>query len=239
MPDLLQRVSEQVPAGIDRVLMWAPPVLLVAAAGLLLAPLIGPWLGAWRIRRTVRRMASAVMQDVVLPDGVEGTVWIDFLALTPEGIQVLQLKRYPGLIFGGRTIEHWTQVVNRRSHPFPNPLQSLHTDVLAVQSLLSPEVPVQGRVLFTPESRFPRGRPDGVALLQELTARPRKAKTPPASLQQAWDALQGAAQPAASAREVRKTLPGAEGRTTRLLPALLLLLLAAVWTGWWLVRLTQ
>jgi len=107
------------------------------------------------------------MKNVVIPDAVEGSSFIDWLVLTPRGILIISQKPYKGMIFGAENISHWTQVVDRRSYTFDNPLRQLEVDLVTIKSLI-PNVPVKGYVVFDRDSFFPKGKPKIVLTLNEI-----------------------------------------------------------------------
>jgi len=71
------------------------------------------------------------------------------------------------MIFGSENISHWTQVVERRSYSFDNPLRQLEVDLVTIKSLI-PGVPVKGYVVFDRDSFFPKGKPKIVLTLNEI-----------------------------------------------------------------------
>ncbi len=208
---------------------WSIPVLLVGISALLL---VGSILRApaRRERRAVQRLGVDSLNGVLVQDGVGGRTWVEHIVLRPEGILVLELKPYPGLIFAAEGMDRWTQVLGRSSFRFDNPLHKNRNDTLAVQAF-APKSPVAGRVVFTGESRFPKGLPPGVCLLEEFA---RELGAPagavPPALQEAWDRLKAAAAPAGALRGARSLAPRAGARARR--GAVLLLALAGAWLAW-------
>jgi len=151
---------------------------------------------AWRrhtkrhlVSRLLRSLGGIYVRDLIIPDGVGGTVQTDFLVLLRGGVLVLDVKNYRGALFGAENAPLWSQMVRARSFKFTNPLPE---NTLRVQSLklLLPNVPVIGRVVFTREGRFPRDIPAGVSMLDTL-AEDLGAFAGPASLQylEAWKRL--------------------------------------------------
>ncbi|MGM0412909.1 MAG: nuclease-related domain-containing protein [Pseudomonadota bacterium] len=150
----------------------------IAAAGALVAILVAVW--AWRrrhdwmlrlegarTRRTLRRLGREYMEEVVVPDGLDSSITVDFLVLVPGGILVVDLKDYPGVLFAGERIDEWTQTVGRRSYKFPNPIAPNQFKVQAVSDQV-PEVPVHGRVVFTRRGRFATALPWSVSTVDSL-----------------------------------------------------------------------
>lgn len=129
------------------------------------------------IKRAVNRLGVKVLNNVSLPDGVEGEIFIDYLVLTSEDIKVISVKRYPGLIYGGEQLQNWTQVVNNRNHNFPNPLYEMKLKIMAVQAIV-PNVAVNGLTLFCDGSRFPTNKPPGVLNVKDIGARTDKNPVP-------------------------------------------------------------
>jgi len=117
--------------------------------------------------RTIKRISKYVMHNVIIPDAVEGSSYIDWLVLTPRGILVLSQKPYSGMIFAAENISQWTQVIGRRSYTFNNPLQQLEVDVVTIKSLI-PNAPVKGYVVFDQDSHFPKGKPNKALTLKEV-----------------------------------------------------------------------
>ena len=117
----------------------------------------------------LKRVAYDVVRDVLLPDGMDGQVHVDFLLLTQRGVLVLDLREIPGLIFGGDQMDQWTVMTRRRRYTFANPQGPL-LDRIAAVKLIASDVPVEGRVLFTARSRFPKGRPKSVLMLDSIKA---------------------------------------------------------------------
>ncbi len=148
-------------------LPWVGPVLLVVFALWLVAPLWRRRMHATRQRRAIERLASACVRDAVFPNGVDGMTQVDYLLLTATGIVVADVKRYQGYLFGGENIKQWTQILDKRSYKFPNPLFKNEMDVMAVCEQV-PGTPVTGRVIFAGEGHFPKGRPERVSLLDTL-----------------------------------------------------------------------
>lgn len=151
---------------------------------------------AWRrhtkrhqVSRLLRSLGGIYVHDLIIPDGVGGTIQTDFLVLLRGGVLVLDVKNYRGALFGAENASLWSQMVRARSFKFTNPLPE---NTLRVQSLklLLPNVPVIGRVVFTREGRFPRDMPVGVSMLDTL-AEDLGAFAGPASLQylEVWKRL--------------------------------------------------
>lgn len=218
-----------------RVVPWLGPLAMAVVALLLLWPRIRGKLGERRMRRSIERCGIDFVKDAMLPDGMDGMTHIDYLLLTPSGIVVADLKKYQGILFGAEHIDQWTQVLGQKSYKFANPMFKNELDVMAVRAQL-PEVPVTGRVIFSGDGSFPKGRPAGVSVLSTLasdlgvagSSRGARAE-PTAELATAWQSLRKALADA-DRGERKRDGDGGSG----ILVASLLLLLACAWAGWML-----
>jgi hypothetical protein len=161
--------------------------LLLAGLAVLGRARLRAWWWDWRLRRALRRLGRPVLRDVRLPDGLGGLWRFDYALPQGEGVLLLTVRHYPGLIYAGETLDEWTQMLGGRRHPFPNPLRELERQRNSVGLLLGSLPPVEIILLFGPEARFPRDRPAAVFSLEDLQARagddPARGEGP------AWQAL--------------------------------------------------
>jgi hypothetical protein len=142
----------------------------VALAGLFL-------LWRWdRRRRTRAARARAVtscgfehLRNVLVPDGQGSTLHVDFLLLTARGLVVIDLRDVEGNIFGGDQMTEWTVMHRALRYTFPNPQPGLYDRIAAVRAL-APDLPIEGRAVFTSSGRFPKGLPRHTLMLDSLSA---------------------------------------------------------------------
>ena len=158
-------MPEQIPT-------WTWPA---AAALLVVAAAVWGYLQfrAYRARRAVdaaiASIAYEMMKNVLLPNGNGGQIHIHYLLLTQRGLLVLDLLDLPGAIFGGDQMIEWTVIGKKRRFTFANPQHALYDRMAAVR-LLTGDVPVEGRVLFTVRSDFPKGKPRNVLRIDNITS---------------------------------------------------------------------
>ncbi|HKE43595.1 MAG TPA: nuclease-related domain-containing protein [Steroidobacteraceae bacterium] len=160
MSETLERID-------PRLIAWLVALLVVGAI---------VYFAYLRLRRMTERRALLaalrdaayeVLHDMLIPDGMDGRLHLDFLLLTQRGILVLDLREVPGMIFGGDQMNQWAVMTRRRRYSFPNPQGPLLDRVAAVRQFAG-DTPVEGRVLFTARARFPKGRPKSVLMLDSL-----------------------------------------------------------------------
>jgi hypothetical protein len=149
---------------------WAWP----AAAGVVVAALL-VWavieIRAYRTRRAIdaaiASIAYEMLKNVLVPNGNGGQIHIHYLLLTQRGLLVVDLLDHPGAVFGGDQMIEWTVIGKKRRFTFANPQHALYDRMAAVRQLTG-EVPVDGRLLFTLRSEFPKGKPRYVVRIDDL-----------------------------------------------------------------------
>jgi len=155
---------------LDDVPNWALP----AAGAVAIVALFGWLFVVWRRRRAVLRMEQAidsiaydVLRNVLIPNGMDGQITLQYLLLTERGLLVLDVLERPGAIFGGDQMVEWTSIGKKRRYTFRNPQHVLY-DRLAAVKLLANNTPVDGRVVFTLRSEFPKGKSTYVMRIDDL-----------------------------------------------------------------------
>jgi hypothetical protein len=157
--------------------MTFKPMEIALAGTAVLALLIGAFLGyrRWRRVKAERKRIQAIgaigydmIRDVLLPDGNEGQIHVDFLLLTASGFLVIDLRDIPGVIFGGEQMDEWAVMNGSLRSTFQNPLGQLYDRLAVVRQVAGNRVPVEGRIVFTARGSFPKGRPKRVVILESL-----------------------------------------------------------------------
>lgn len=158
------QLPEQIP-------FWAIPAAIVAAV---LALIVWLYLlfRAYRYRKdneaAIASVAYEMLKNVLIPNGNGGQIHVHYLLLTQRGLLVADLLDRPGAIFGGDQMLEWTAIGKKQRYTFSNPQHALYDRMAAVR-LLTGEVPVEGRLLFTLKSDFPKGKPRNVLRIDDLT----------------------------------------------------------------------
>ncbi len=120
----------------------------------------------WYLFHSVKKLGHTIRRNIILPDGMDGTICIDNLVLMPDRILVVSVGRYQGSIFASENIDVWTQVVGKRSYKFNNPLLKLEQDIATVRAHV-PKIKVSGILIFSDDVDFPKGKPDNVISVAE------------------------------------------------------------------------
>ncbi|MFP4609523.1 MAG: nuclease-related domain-containing protein [Thiohalophilus sp.] len=215
----------------ELLIVWALALALILAGFLLIWPALRRGFRDRRLKKKIRAVGADVLHQVVISDGLDGAVYLENLLLTPDGLLVLPVHRYQGVVFAADGIDNWTQVLGKRTYKFPNPLPQLQSEVLAVKSYAA-QTPVEGRVVFTPGVEFPRGRPDKLLSMDELDALAEQNRTrevPPA-YRQSWESLKRqVGTPEVSRLREEYAIEKDPVFTARVLAGGLMLLAGAVW----------
>ena len=96
-----------------------------------------------------------------------------------------------------------------------------------------PKIPVEGHVLFTAGSQFPKGKPDNVLRIDEIKQLIIENPQPIAEeLTNAWQALREKAQPA---NQIHLSIYLRRGDLSRLIYGVVLLTVALGWLTWHVV----
>lgn len=150
-------------------LSWLWPAVAVAAA--VIIAILWYFLRRYRARTYVDRLLGKVshrlLRHVLIPDGMDGMIHLDYLLLTPEGLMVVDLKEVRGAIFGADKMDEWTVISGSKRFTFRNPLRPLQDRMAALRGLL-PGMRIDGVVLFTGSAEFPKGMPADVVPVQSL-----------------------------------------------------------------------
>lgn len=140
-----------------------------------------------QLGQAIRRLGPKVHRDLLVPDGIDGVLVADYVVLTHKGILLVTVNWYEGNIFGGKDTDQWTQVWHGASHRFSNPLHELQLICATVKSLV-PNIPISGIVVFAGDCAFPKDKPVGTCLMNDLPRQRRKQVVPP-RFETAWELL--------------------------------------------------
>lgn len=116
-----------------------------------------------RILKDLDPLSYRVFHDLYLPrpDG-KGTTQIDHVVLSRFGIFVIETKNYDGWIFGGARQKMWTRSIFGRNTQFPNPLDQMHLQVVALQTFLRLAERSFHQVIFFVDGDFRTEMPENV-----------------------------------------------------------------------------
>ncbi len=119
------------------------------------------------IKRIVKGWQGQFLKNVVLHDGIDRNIFIDYLIKLPNLTLVINTYNYEGYLFGGESIDQWAQLVRYKSFKFDNPLYRLLESIQVLKDR-DRNTRVEGRIVFSNNGSFPKGIPACVSLLDTL-----------------------------------------------------------------------
>jgi Nuclease-related domain len=153
----------------NRLILWAVLGVMAIACLLFLARAVRRRGAARRLHQGIVSASIEYLQNVLVPDGMGGSLHVDYLLLTSRGVVVVDLRDVRGNIFGGDQMTQWTVMDGPRRTTFQNPQHALYDRVASVRALAG-ELAVEGRVLFTRRAKFPKGLPRWILMVDSLRA---------------------------------------------------------------------
>jgi len=215
------------------VVTWGGVALLILLVLFLWRVKIKEAVNEYKLKQLLKNIGVDARHDIVIPDGIDGSVFIEHLVLMPNEIFILGVKRFQGVIFAAEKIELWTQVIGNKSYKFENPLLQLESKVISLNSKIE-EPKIGKKVLFINGSTFPKGKPDNIVSIEKVKAWRRNLieKSVPATLQKDWDTLLALEIKDDFSAEPR-LLNGESGWIVRnIFPLFSLFLLIGLWLFW-------
>lgn len=126
-------------------------------------------------RRDSRKVAKITagsadyLRNVLVPDGNGGDYHLDFVLLTSRGVVVIDMRDILGIVFGGDQMTEWTLMSGPRRTTFVNPQSGLYDRIASVKAV-TPDTPIEGRIVFTKRAKFPKGLPRFTVMLDSVAA---------------------------------------------------------------------
>lgn len=125
--------------------------------------------GGNRLKKVLAEISHDRIERLVIPNGDDGEIQIDYLVLTTQGLLIVDIKDAVGTVFGSDKMQEWTVISDERRYTFPNPQEALYDRIAAVRHIVR-QVPVAGRILFLDGAEFTKGVPSLVTDLDQLLA---------------------------------------------------------------------
>ena len=176
---------------VDEIVLY---VSVFVGAAILLTALfykrIKLWFAEYKLNHTIKKLGHDSLRDVVLECDVDGSVFIENIILTPDGIFVMALGHYKGVVFAAENIDLWTQIIGNRSYKFQNPLTKIEHESAAIQAHI-PKQKIKNFVIYGAGVSFPKGKPENLySIIQakEKFGRHEEAQIAP-DLLSAWEVI--------------------------------------------------
>ena len=170
---------------------WIVAVLILVLGVVLQRSWIKECISEWKLNNLLKKTGKESLHNVIISDGPDEKIFIEYLILTPKKILLLGVKKYRGLIFAAEKIALWTQVIGNKSYKFENPLHQLENDALVLNSKIE-NSKIETKVLFIKGSEFPKGKPENVVTISEVKEWPQDSSATAditAALRADWERL--------------------------------------------------
>ena len=122
------------------------------------------------LKRKLKYISTEYQRHIVIPDGLDGYIELDYLLLTPYGLVVLDYRDIEGTIFPGAGFDLWTVLDGHQRFSIQNPYTIMRNRLNSVRALVK-DVPVQGVVVFPDAVKFGNEAPDNVIHESDLLTR--------------------------------------------------------------------
>jgi len=116
---------------------------------------------SWRKHRLLNSIGIQQKRNLIYSDKLDGNFKVDRLILLKDSILLISLKQYSGNIYCSEKISEWTQVIDKKSYKFHNPLFELENQITALQMIV-PGITIKGVLFFDQTATFPKGHPANV-----------------------------------------------------------------------------
>lgn len=153
-------------------------LILLAGAGWYICSRLQKTRHQRHLQSVITSLGLPYIRNVVLPDGLDGLAFIDYLIQLPDGVIVLDVENSKGHLFGGNSVDQWSQVIDNRTYKFDNPLyanqRKCQTVIWNVQKIRQQDEDddsdwqTHGWVVFSNAGNFPKGIPQQVSMIDDL-----------------------------------------------------------------------
>jgi hypothetical protein len=116
---------------------------------------------SWRKHRLLNAIGIKQQHNLIYSDELDGDFKVDRLILLKDSILLISLIEYAGNIYCSENITEWTQVIDKKSYQFYNPLFELKNQITALQTIV-PGIMIKGALFFDHTAAFPKGHPSSV-----------------------------------------------------------------------------
>jgi hypothetical protein len=146
---------------------WGGVGLLILLSMFLQRTKIKEGIAEYRLNQLLKKIGLDSRHNLVIPDGIDGNIFVEHLILMPNEIFLLGVKKFKGFIFAAEQIDLWTQVVGNKSYKFENPLHLLESNVVWLNSKIE-KSKIGKKVLFIKGCEFPKGKPENIVSIDDV-----------------------------------------------------------------------
>ncbi len=111
-------------------------------------------LGEQEVNKILSKIKGYKLLSDIMIKNEKGTSQIDHILIGKKGIFVIETKDYSGLIYGEEYSKYWTQVINRTSNKFYNPIRQNYGHVKSLERCIKRNDIFISVVVFTNKSKL-------------------------------------------------------------------------------------
>ncbi|MBE6052642.1 MAG: NERD domain-containing protein [Clostridium sartagoforme] len=111
-------------------------------------------LGEQEVNKVLSKIKRYKLLNDIMVRNEKGTSQIDHILIGKKGIFVIETKDYSGLIYGEEYSKYWTQVINRNSNQFYNPIRQNYGHVKALEKYIKRKDIFISLIVFTNKSKL-------------------------------------------------------------------------------------
>lgn len=109
-------------------------------------------IGEYKVNRKLNKLPKdyVLLKDILLESSKGKTAQIDHIVVSPKGVFVIETKNYKGLIYGDHKERYWTQVIDKNTYNFYNPVIQNLGHIKAIKEKLNnkKDIPIYSIVAF-------------------------------------------------------------------------------------------
>lgn len=111
-------------------------------------------IGEEEVNKVLNKIKGYKLLSDIMIKGERGTSQIDHILIGKKGIFVIETKDYSGLIYGDEYSKYWTQIINRSSNQFYNPIRQNYGHVKSLERCIKRNDIFISVVVFTNKSKL-------------------------------------------------------------------------------------
>lgn len=111
-------------------------------------------IGEEEVNKVLNKIKGYKLLSDIMIKGERGTSQIDHILIGQKGIFVIETKDYSGLIYGDEYSKYWTQIINRSSNQFYNPIRQNYGHVKSLERCIKRKGIFISLVVFTNKSKL-------------------------------------------------------------------------------------
>lgn len=111
-------------------------------------------IGEQEVNNLLSKIKGYKLLNDIMVKGEKGTSQIDHILIGKKGIFVIETKDFSGLIYGDQYSKYWTQIINRTSNEFYNPIRQNYGHIKSLEKHIKRKDIFISVIVFTNKSKL-------------------------------------------------------------------------------------